>query len=250
MSRRSSQVESDDDGGVEPVYLIEDPNRHGKTLAATVAAAIERDVVARGWPVGEVIASEHELLRRYGVSVPVLRQAVGVLESHQVARMRRGPGGGLVVTAPSESSVAASVSLFLEHLNVPRDEVASARAPIEVACVQLATEQLDETGIARLRNLVASELDRYATGDVAAMRELHVVIAELGGNRVLELFVKTLMTLSRHRFPGDRTPTAKEQAALERSHEDHEAIVEAMVGGDAALARHRMLRHLAEIETD
>src|SRR4051812_15887833 len=45
---------------------------HGATLAARVAAAIEREIVALGWPVGEVIASEAELLARHGVSRPVM----------------------------------------------------------------------------------------------------------------------------------------------------------------------------------
>ena len=101
---------------VQPLYPTLDPQRHGSNLAAAVVAAIEEEIVRRGWPVGTVIATEAELLERFDVSSPVLRQAVGILESNQVARMRRGPGGGLVVTAPNETSVGNSVALYLEYL--------------------------------------------------------------------------------------------------------------------------------------
>src|SRR3546814_18745115 len=83
-------------------------------MAASVADAIVSDVVALGWPEGEVIGSEPELLERYGVSRAVFREAVRLVEHKEVARMRRGPGGGLVVTVPTVESVmgAVAVSLF------------------------------------------------------------------------------------------------------------------------------------------
>src|SRR5205809_51921 len=68
-------------------------------LAAQVARRIEAEVVRRGWPVGESLGSEPELRTRHGVSRSVLREAVRLVEHHQVARMRRGPNGGLFVVA-------------------------------------------------------------------------------------------------------------------------------------------------------
>ena len=63
-------------------------------LATVVARSIENQVVALGWPVGEVLGSEAELLERFGVSRAVLREAVRIVEHTGAARMRRGPGGG------------------------------------------------------------------------------------------------------------------------------------------------------------
>ena len=73
-------------------------------LAATVAAQILADVMAEDWPVGEVFGSEAELLEQYGVSRAVFREAVRLVEHQQVATMRRGPGGGLVVIEPSAAA--------------------------------------------------------------------------------------------------------------------------------------------------
>jgi DNA-binding FadR family transcriptional regulator len=230
---------------IAPVYLNDDPLRHGGNLAAAVAAAIERHIVELGWPVGAVIGSEADLLARYGVSRPVLRQAAGILESHQVARMRRGPAGGLVVIAPDGTSVTTGVSLYLEHLQVDPARVREARESIELTCVELASARIDEVGITRLRDLVATEPQRVAEEGLTALRELHEAIGALSGNPVLNVFVRTLMTLSHQQY-ADVAPHGGEDApALAETLLDHARIVEAVVAGDAALARHRMLRHLA-----
>jgi DNA-binding FadR family transcriptional regulator len=206
-----------------------------------VAAAIERRIVELGWPVGTVIGSEAELLERYQVSRPVMRQAAGILESHQVARMRRGPGGGLVVIAPSEASLATQVSLFLEYRSVDPAQVMEARESIELTCVELATVRMDEAGIVRLREIVRTEPQRVETDGVIALQKLHDTIGELSGNHVLELFMKTLSVLSMRQFSDFPGPVD------DRTHDvfqAHAQIVEAMVAGDSGLARHRMLRHV------
>src|SRR5271154_7418735 len=81
--------------------------------AAKVADLIIEDVMALGWPVGEVLGSETDLLERYQVSRAVFREAVRLVEHQQVARTRRGPGGGLVVTEPTVDAVIDAVVLYL-----------------------------------------------------------------------------------------------------------------------------------------
>jgi DNA-binding FadR family transcriptional regulator len=206
-----------------------------------VAAAIERDIVELGWPVGTVIGSEAELLDRYHVSRPVMRQAAGILESHQVARMRRGPGGGLVVVEPSEASLATQVSLFLEYRSVDPAQVTEARETIELTCVELATARIDEAGISRLRELIRSEPRRIETDGLAALHALHEAIGELSGNHVLDLFMKTLSMLSMRQYLAAPEPDEDRTAEVFAAHAH---IVEAIVAGDAALARHRMRRHI------
>ena len=49
---------------------------------------------------GDLVGTEPELIEREGVSRALLREAVRLLEHHHIARMRRGPGGGLFVMAP------------------------------------------------------------------------------------------------------------------------------------------------------
>src|SRR3954449_13331279 len=152
-------------------------------LAARVARRIEADVVARGWPVGTSLGSEPELRARHGVSRAVLREAVRLLEHHQVARMRRGPGGGLFVTAPDADPATGAVVIYLEYVGTGVDDLMHARALVEPLAAELAAERISEEGIQRLRAGLEAQPLEPGTG---ARGRLDVLLAGLSGNPVLE----------------------------------------------------------------
>jgi DNA-binding FadR family transcriptional regulator len=230
---------------VEPLYRAIDTDPHAGNLASAVVTELEAEILRRGWPVGTVIATETELLERFGVSSPVLRRAVGILEREQIARMRRGPGGGLLVMAPDESSVGHAVTMFLEYLRVDPDLVSEARTSIEIACVELAGQRIRESDVPALRALVAAEPNVPNPENRFCLVDIHIAIAELSGNPVLALFVKMLHTLLAQRNPSIPDPLDEDLAAsYQRVHQEHRDIVEALAGGDASLARLRMIRHL------
>jgi DNA-binding FadR family transcriptional regulator len=197
-----------------------------------------------GWPVGTVIGTEAGLINRFGVSPPVLRQAVSSLESRQVARMRRGPGGGLVVTAPDETSVGTSVTRYFEYLRVQPHLISQARASIEIACIELAAQRITEADVPMLRQLVEAEPVRLQDGDLPCLVDVHLAIGDLSGNPVLALFLRMLHALLSARAAGGRDARTAQSTHLNHLHEEHVGLVEALASGDGALARLRMLRHL------
>ena len=99
--------------------------------AAKVADLMIEDVMSMGWPVGQVLGSEAELLERYQVSRAVFREAVRLVEHQQVARTRRGPGGGLVITEPTVGAVTDAVVLYLHRVDATLDEIFEARIVLE-----------------------------------------------------------------------------------------------------------------------
>lgn len=208
--------------------------------AEVVARQIEADVFDLGWPVGQVIAPEVELLDRYGVSRAVFREAVRLLEHNRLAKMRRGPGGGLVVHAPPASVAAEAIATYLGFADVSVDKLIEARQSVERATVTLAAERISEEGIARLRDLVGEDAQ-----DRAEDHPLHICIAELSGNAALVIFVAALSRASGrwagpHRGPGDID--VETTAAIRHA---HRAIAEAIIAGDGARAARRMNAHLA-----
>src|SRR5829696_5746443 len=120
-------------------------------LAAQVARRIEAEVVARGWPVGESLGSEPELRVRHGVSRSVLREAVRLVEHHQVARMRRGPNGGLFVSAPDAGPAARAMVIYLEYVGTTVDDLMQARQLLEPLAAGLAATRVTEKGIELIR---------------------------------------------------------------------------------------------------
>jgi DNA-binding FadR family transcriptional regulator len=205
--------------------------------------------------VGLSLGTEEELLGHHRVSRAVLREAIRILEHRMVARMKPGPGGGLMVAEPREDIVWDVVDLYLEYRGVTARHIFEARQTLESAAVELAARRIDEQGIASLRDRVARELESHASANPGAdvsvfdadMRgdEFHTLIADLSGNPAIQIFVRTLSALTWQRY---RTRVAKKK--VEHGHgvgRDHVGIAEAIISGDAALARARMLRHLEDL---
>jgi DNA-binding FadR family transcriptional regulator len=219
-------------------------------FAEIVASQIEAEVFAQGWPVGKVLGSEAELIERFGVSRAVFREAVRIVEHHNVARMRRGPGGGLVIAEPDAAAVVNAISVYLRYAGVTRQDLFELRITLELASVNAATARVDETGIARLRKMLEIESELGATAITTGhTHHMHTVIAELTGNPAMALFLTVLGKLNEEMVLGaddDLYPLDLDQAAY-AYHRAHLAIVEAIAGGDSGLAQHRMRRHLEAI---
>jgi DNA-binding FadR family transcriptional regulator len=221
-----------------------EPRRRLATKSAeALARRIEAEIVADGWQVGQLIGTEPELLALYGVSRPVLREAVRLLEHHMVAESRRGAGGGLRVTAPDPSAVTETAALYLDYVGVRASEMYSARAVLEVRCLELAIERLTEDGIRQLRELV----EKLAATDILHLsafdHRVETVVAELSGDRVLTLFVKVLLQIAyQHGAPPEERLAT--QGRTEEWRRQQVGIAEAVLAGDAATARVRLLRYL------
>lgn len=190
-----------------------------------------------GWPVGQLLGAEPELLQRYGVSRAVFREAVRIVEHLQVARTRRGPVGGLIITEPTVSAVIDAVVLYLHRVDAPLDELFEARIVLEEIASQLAAERADEDDIARLRTFVgATNVDLESDP-----RTLHVLIASISRNPAIELFVEVLNQTA-HLYSSDWQKLGSE-VGNETLHA-HSRIAEAIIAGDPGLARLRMRKHL------
>lgn len=214
-------------------------NGDGRKLAEVVAHKIELEIARRGWPVGEVVGSEADLLRRYGVSRAVFREAVRIVEHHEVASMRRGPGGGLVVTAPDLDAVVRAVTLQLQFQEIGPRQLYEARNALELACVRLAARRITRDGAARLEAYLAVEsaMDDATLWDRS--HDFHFLLADLTGNPALRLFVEVLGRLTEHQSSHDVSPS--EYGQIRRA---HRRIADAVLAGDAETAQRRMNAHL------
>jgi DNA-binding FadR family transcriptional regulator len=183
-------------------------------------------------------------MERYDISRAVLREAVRVLEHHQVAKMRRGPGGGLIVAEPGVEAVTEAVALQINRLGIEPAHLLEVRAAVEMAVLDLVLETLDEAGEARLREALEAERAATTTEFAVTGHDLHGVLAEVAGNRVLELLTLVLVRLARfHSAPPSGRATSDPLPTGDVMHV-HGRIVEAILDRDAELARHRMRRHL------
>jgi DNA-binding FadR family transcriptional regulator len=229
-------------GNVIEPELVEGPRAK---LAEVVAARIHDDIAARGWQIGMVLGSEADLLARYGISRAVLREAVRLLEYHSVARMRRGPGGGLIVAAPEPQASIDTMALFLEYQGVTADDLRIVRNAIELGIVARVTarvaagdEEVAQRAAKAVRWITEGPADDPRKADL-----FHSELAELADNPVLSLFLSIITELFRRHAEGHDQPLPGDTAAEEVQHV-HQRILDAILQGDAGVARHRMRRHL------
>ncbi|MCW2717954.1 MAG: GntR domain protein [Pseudonocardia sp.] len=216
-------------------------------LAAQVALRIEAEIIRRGWPVGEVLGSEQNLREEYGVSRSVLREAVRLVEHHQVARMRRGPNGGLFVCAPDAVPATRALVIYLEYIGLSVEDLMHARLLLEPLAASIAADLIEENGIERLRALLVEEGERRDEPGIYSQDVLHVLLGELSGNPALELFIDVLTRMTT-RYAHTTRRVSKDEAAQGKrsSRERHVAIVEAVIAGDGGRAASAMAEHLEE----
>ncbi|TQM11373.1 FadR/GntR family transcriptional regulator [Pseudonocardia kunmingensis] len=214
-------------------------------LASQVAHRIEAEVMRRGWPVGQSLGSELDLRERFGVSRSVLREAVRLVEHHQVARMRRGPNGGLFVCAPDAGPATRAMVIYLEYVGTSVADLLHARLLLEPIAAGLAAELITEDGIATLRATLEAEVTRQDEAGVWSQDPLHPALGKLSGNPVLHLFIDVLTRLTaRYAHTSRRISKAEILAAKETSHRAHRAIVDAVTAGDGARAQTSLAEHL------
>ncbi|WP_211241256.1 FadR/GntR family transcriptional regulator [Pseudonocardia spinosispora] len=222
-------------------------------LAEVVARRIMVEIHDGGWPVGSVIGSESALLDRFEVSRAVLREAVRLLEYHSVARMRRGPGGGLVVAKPDPSASIDAMALYLDYKGIEIEHLRAVRERVELGCLESVAARAGEPEVVRrLRaalqfeaNIGQAPTSEHHLDELPHL--LHLEIAELSGNPVLSLFLRILTTLwARNSLASPETaePTPENSCSGESVESAHRSVVDALIAGDGDLARHRMVRHL------
>lgn len=203
----------------------------GLKLAQRLALHIEKDVIAAGWRVGTSLGQEAELLTRYPVSRPILREAIAILEQDGIAQMARGPNGGLTVIAPAEDTVVLAIRNYLEASRVEATEILEARKLLESTMLKLAAQKLTIESLQALRELDAKvrQLDKPP---LALARQLLTAIAKISGNPALATFVAALaqlgVSLTYYKAFDEREIQRYLEAILGLRHEQ----VEALIGND------------------
>ena len=158
-------------------------------MAELIADQLRRQIVRGELKEGDALPSESELLERFHVSRPTLREAFRVLESESLITVRRGAHGGARVQVPNIDVAARYAGFILEHRGTTLDDVYQARILIEPPVVGMLALERTEADVARLR---AALEEHDAAGDdprraIRTHTAFHALLVELTGNQTLRV---------------------------------------------------------------
>jgi GntR family L-lactate dehydrogenase operon transcriptional regulator len=212
------------------------PVRAGNAFEETVERllqAIRLGVVGAG----ERLPSERELAERLGVSRVTLREAIRALSDAGYVESRRGRYGGTFVhdTLPGPPEPDGKIdAVGLEDALCLRYVLETGAAEMAAARSLSPADRRHLTGT--LAEAAGANLDDYRRKD----SRLHLAIAEVTASGSLT----TAMADARTRVNQllDRIPLLPPN--LEHSNAQHEAIVDAILAGDAPAARQAMAEHV------
>lgn len=218
-------------------------------MADRVAAVLRRMFIRGEIPLGTMLPPESELMERFGVSRPTLREAFRVLESESLIQVQRGVRGGARVTSPTRETLARYAGLILEYEGVTLKDVFEARATLETPMVVRLAERRDPAVIAELEAIIAREAEVHGAEGVDARTDFHAAIARLSGNKTLQIVSEMLHhIIEKANRSLQPTKGPKAEQAERRSGKTHRMVLELIKAGEAQKAGDLWSRHLKGAE--
>ncbi len=196
------------------------------SLADQVFERLEDNIIHGVYARGEIL-TELKLVEALGVSRTPIREALRRLEQE---RLIAESGKGSVVLGITEEDLL---------------DIMDIRERIEGLAAYYATLNLTDEGRKTLTHILGLQDHYFENGDIEHMRqvddEFHETICRLSGHAVIN---DTLVPLHRktRRY---RRLSMEDRARSAVTCQEHRAIVQAMMEGDASLAEKLTARHIA-----
>jgi len=218
-----------------------------QTLADQLYGQILEQIVSNTLRQGERLPSENMLATAFGVSRPIVREALSKLQDGGLTEARRGvgtfvrrrPPEKLIEFAAADSIAslmrASEARIMVEHASA---RMAALRAgPKELARIEASLHKLEESMAAR-------------TPSVEEDYQFHVAIAAASGNDVfVQMLDCTRDAIERGIDVAQKLTRDGTQARLDRVMREHRQIFEAIRAGDSEAAGVCMSYHLLQART-
>ncbi|MGW8815624.1 FadR/GntR family transcriptional regulator [Gordonia terrae] len=224
---------------------------HRPTAGQLVADSIRRKIVLSEFRDGDNLPNEGQLLEQYGVSRPVLREAIRILQSESLLTIRRGSKGGARINAPRPQPVARAAGGLLQYQHTTVFDVFRARSIIEPPAVRILAANRSAATLRQLREALdreAAALDHPRQWG-HAHANFHTLLVELSGSNTLALFANIMSDITTAHTAAvlaHATDDNQVRSDAELSHRVHRKLVELVERSDGAEAEKLWRNHLEE----
>ena len=217
-----------------------------------IADVLRAQIISGELDDGDSLGREPELVARFNVSRPTVREAIRILETEGLIRVLRGLHGGVVVRAPDHRVTARTAALVLQARNVPLADVYEALSMLEPQAAKAVASSRGRKGAAaELRKLISDEeavlSDPGAFGRANA--RFHERLVSLAGNQTLTILAEMLNEIV------ERAVTAVSQgsdhvgssATRSRGIKSQQRLVDLIESGEATEAEEHWRSHMAVV---
>lgn len=211
---------------------------------------LRRECIAH--PPGTLLGQEEELLQRFGISRPTLRQAAALVGMEQLMEVRRGPGGGYFTTRPDISGVVHMAAIWLQLQKATVGEILVSTSTIRAELAPLAARNIDEATLAELKEFLAQD-QAIDDGDygfalfLKAELKQNDIVGRASGNRVLHLYMQISLDLVGSLARADDILLGHRSRYLAWRYQRNR-MLQAIVAGDPEIARLESERCGAKIQ--
>jgi len=208
-----------------------------------LARELENDIVSGRQGVGSKLPSERQLADRFGVSRPVVREALRTLFERRLVEIH--PGRGAFVRDAQSSDAASQMSVFFRRKQVTARDLVEARSMLETTAAEMAAARADTDDLALMRQTV-SELEAAIDIVDQARCDLafHYAVTRASRNPVIEsMFAAVAQPMVELMLRSLIDPDVRGEALG-----IHHDIIAAIAANDGRQARQAMARHIAVAE--
>ena len=193
---------------------------------------------------GDMMPSERELMQRFGVGRPAIREAMQALAAMGLVAISHGERAKVMeLTAQSVfRQMDGTAKIMLAKSADSLEHLKSARIFFERGMVREAAARADAKAIARLRELLAAQ--RRALGDsdafITADMQFHAAVAAMSGNPIYAAVSEAMLGWLKEFHVEMLIWSGKETFTLS----EHKEIISCIEARDPDAAEQAMVRHL------
>jgi DNA-binding FadR family transcriptional regulator len=163
-----------------------------------IAAHLRRQIVSGELQEGDALPSEADLMEQFEVSRPTLREAIRILESERIVRVKRGARGGAYALTPDSAAAGQYTGTLLQYRGTKLADLHGARAQLESACVGVLAAKRTAADLRTLDKSLAAgdglKNDPVAYG-VQHELQFHRLLVELAGNQTMSVLLDMLFSI-------------------------------------------------------
>ena len=215
-----------------------------RRLSDEVLARLKLLITSGELTIGDELPSERELMARFGVGRPAIREAMQALAAMGLVAISHGERAKVLeLTAQSIfRQMDGSAKIMLAKSADSLEHLKNARIFFERGMAREAAVRASPDGIARLRQLLV--LQRQALGNsdafIAADMQFHTAVAALSGNPIYAAVSEAMLGWLKEYHTELLIWSGKETFTLS----EHKEIINCIEARDGDAAERAMIKHL------